>query len=119
METTEPVVEVDVPARLKEIFAAFEAKGAPGAEIAKTFVFELEGTGGGRHLLSLSPEGVTHEDDYSGDADVVVKLTVDDFLALADGGFDGRLAAASERIELTGDMEAAERMLGLIEPEEA
>jgi hypothetical protein len=43
---------------------------------------------------------------------------VDDFLAIADSNFDGRLAVASERIELSGDMELAEGLVGFIEPEE-
>ena len=44
-----------------------------------------------------------------------MKLSVDDFLAIADGNFDGRLAVASERIEFDGDMSAAESLLSWIE----
>ena len=47
-----------------------------------------------------------------------VKLSVDDFLAIADGTFDGRLAVASERIEIDGDLTAAENLLAAIEPTE-
>jgi putative sterol carrier protein len=119
METIETEVQVDVPARLEEIFNAFQTKGAEGADSEATFVFELEGEHGGRHLLKTGPDSVSWERDYAGEADVVVKLTTEDFLAIADGKFDGRLAVASERIELDGDRELAERMLGLIEPEDA
>jgi putative sterol carrier protein len=119
METIETEEQVDVPARLEEIFQAFQVKGAAGAQSDATFVFELEGEHGGRHLLKTGPEAVVWEKDYAGEADVVLKLSAEDFLAMADGNFDGRLAVASERIELEGDRELAETMLALIEPEQA
>ena len=36
------------------------------------------------------------------------------FVAIADGDFDGRLAVASERLEITGDRALAERLLDLV-----
>ena len=119
METEEVEVQPDAAARIKEIFEAFESKGAVGAEGPASLLFRLEGEGGGEHLLRLSPEGVSWEKDYSGDADVEIKLSVADLLAIADGNFDGRLAVASERIELAGNLELAEKVLGWIEPDEA
>ena len=110
---------MDAAARVEEIFRAFETKGAAGAKSAAQYAFELQGTGGGRHLLRLGPDGVSWEKDSTGTADVTVKLTIDDFLAIADGSFDGRLALASERIEIAGDLDAAEQLLSAIEPEEA
>src|SRR5688572_20805782 len=111
-ETQEtPAAAPDAGARLEEIFRAFEAKGAAGAKAATQYAFELQGSGGGRHVLRLSPDGVQWEKDSTTDADVTVKLSVDDFLAIADGSFDGRLALASERIEISGDLVAAESLL--------
>jgi putative sterol carrier protein len=119
-ETTEveEIVVVDKAARIEEIFRGFETKGAVGASGDASYLFELEGDDGGTHLLKVSPTGVSWESGYSGEADVSVKLSVDDFLAVADGNFDGRLAVASERIELSGNMELAEGLVGYIEPEE-
>lgn len=120
MDASEEIEQpVDVGARLGEIFHAFEAKGAAGATAPLTVVFQLEGEHGGSHALRISPEAVAWEADYTGEADITAKLTVDDFLAIADGNFDGRLAVASERIELEGNLELAESLLALIEPEEA
>jgi putative sterol carrier protein len=51
------------------------------------------------------------------EADVTVKLAAADFVAIADGDFDGRLAVASERLEITGDRALAERLLKLVEPD--
>jgi putative sterol carrier protein len=108
----------DVGARIEEIFRAFETKGAPAATQSASYAFEIQGESGGRHLLRVGPDGVRWEKDYAGEADVRVRLSVDDFLAIADGTFDGRLAVASERIEIEGDLTAAEALLGSIEPEE-
>jgi len=109
---------LDAAGRIEEIFKAFEKKGAPAADTAATFLFDLQGATGGRHLLRVAPGSVAWTKDYAGDADVRVKLSVDDFLAIADGTFDGRLAVASERIEIDGDLTAAEKLLSAIEPEE-
>ena len=120
METTEELeVQQDPAERLEEIFHAFEAKGAVGATEPMTFVFELEGDVGGTHALLISTDGVTWKRDHEGDADVTVKLSTEDFLSIADGNFDGRLAVASERIELSGNLELAECLVAFIEPEEA
>jgi putative sterol carrier protein len=108
----------DPGARIEEIFRAFETKGAQAETAAATYLFDLQGPAGGRHLLRIGSGAVRWEKDYDGDADVKVKLSVDDFLAIADGSFDGRLAVASERIEVDGDLTAAESLLGAIEPEE-
>jgi len=116
---TEAVVEIDKAARIEEIFRGFEAKGAIGAPGDASYLFDLEGDAGGTHLLRISPTAVKWESGYSGEADVSVKLSVEDFLAIADGSFDGRLAVASERIELVGNMELAEGLVGFIEPEES
>jgi ubiquinone biosynthesis protein UbiJ len=90
-----------------------------GATGDASYLFELDGENGGSHLLRVSPTQVKWEAGYAGDADVRIKLSVTDFLAMADGNFDGRLAAASERIELSGDMQLAESLVGFVEPEES
>jgi len=111
--------ELEPADRIEEIFHAFEAKAAPGASAETSYLFVLEGPAGGRHLLRVSPAGITWEKGYAGAADVTIKLSVDDFLAIADGNFDGRLAVASERIEIDGDRQAAEGLFRAIEAEEA
>jgi putative sterol carrier protein len=118
METTETPTPAATADRLKEIFDAFVAKGARGATETSRFVFDLTGDGGGRFLLTLAPDGVTWKAGYAdAEADVTVKLAAADFVAIADGDFDGRLAVASERIEIAGDRSLAERMSDLIEPD--
>ena len=114
---TEPIVTPEE--RLKEIFDAFEANGAPGIEDATNVLFVLDGEGGGSHLLSLAPGKTTWNAGYEGEADVSVKLSVEDFFAIADGKFDGRLGIASERLEVSGDLDKAALMLRAVAPIEA
>ena len=118
METTDTRTPATTADRLKEIFDAFVAKGARGASATARFLFDLTGEGGGRYVLTLGPDAVTwttgHDD---GAADVTVKLAATDLVAIADGDFDGRLAVASERVEIAGDRALAERMLDLVEPD--
>ncbi len=118
-ETTELAPAPPASERIEEIFRAFEAKGAPHADAERVFIFELTGDDGGRHALEVGPTAVRWRRDYSGSGDVTVRLSVEDFLAIADGRFDGRLAVASERIEVTGDLDAAERLFHAFEAEEA
>ncbi len=121
METTETVVAApDITGRVKEIFDAFTIRGAPGAATPATFVFDLTGDHGGRFFLERTTDRVSWKVGSDADApDVKVKLTAADFVAIADGQFDGRLAVASERIEISGDRALAERMLELIDPDAA
>ena len=118
MDSETPTPAPEPAARIEEIFRAFETKGAQAEATAATYLFDLQGPAGGRHLLRVGPGSVSWQKDYDGDADVKLKISVDDFLAIADGTFDGRLAVASERIEVNGDLKAAENLLGTIEPEE-
>lgn len=113
--------ETEAPApsrveRLREIFEAFHAHGAPQAVQTTRYRFELTGEHGGSFMLTLSPSGATWEQADEGDADVTVRLTVDDLIAIADGEIDGRFAVASERIEIEGSLEVAAAMLSQVAP---
>jgi len=116
-EESEPQPSTDE--RLSEIFSAFEEYGAAGATESQTCLFRLTGDAGGDYLLTTADGKATVEKDGSGDADITVTLPAEDLVRMADGDFDGRLAVASERIEIDGDLELAAALLGIIEPEEA
>ena len=123
METTETASgSTDIAARVKEILDAFVLRGALGATTPATFAFDLTGEHGGRFLLKPAADGVSWAGAGTTDetpADVTVKLAAADFVAIADGQFDGRLAVVSERIEIAGDRALAERMLELVDPDAA
>ena len=102
--------------RVREIFAAFEAQGAPGATSTSRYLLKLGGTATGTFLLEAGPSGVRWKNGEGESADVTIRLDTSDFIAIADGSLDGRLALASEKIELEGDLPSAAQLLSLFFP---
>ncbi len=121
-EATEEIVEetpeISPGERLEEIFNAFERKGPTGTDSPVVYRFELDGDGGGNYAVRVDNDGVTRETSDSAEANVTVKLTVEDFLKIADGSFDGELAVRSERIEFEGDMDLVAKCVELINYED-
>lgn len=111
-----PTVAPTVQDRVREIFAAFEALGATGAETTTRYLLRLGGTATGTFLLEVSPTGTRWKTGEGESADVTIRIDTNDFIAIADGSLDGRLALASEKIELDGDLASASRLLGLFFP---
>ena len=102
--------------RVREIFSAFETQGAPGATTASRYLLKLGGAATGTFLLEVTPSGVHWKNGEGETADVTIKIDTGDFIAIADGSLDGRLALASEKIELDGDLGAAAQLLRLFFP---
>lgn len=105
--------------RVREIFSAFEAQGAPGATSTSRYLLKLGGNATGTFLLEVSPSGVHWKNGDGESADVTIRIDTSDFIAIADGSLDGRLALASEKIELEGNLEQAAQMLPLFFPAQA
>jgi putative sterol carrier protein len=120
MSTPNPAAtQGTLPERLSQIFDAFVAYG-PGAATSTTrYLFRLTGQAPGAYMLVVSPEGVKWQSGEAPDADVTIKIDAGDLVAIADGSLDGRLALASEKIELEGNLEAAAQMVNAICPAEA
>ncbi|HYC53856.1 MAG TPA: SCP2 sterol-binding domain-containing protein [Candidatus Binatia bacterium] len=120
MSTPNPAAtQGTLPERLKQIFDAFVAYG-PGATATTTrYLFRLTGQAPGAYLLVVSPEGVSWQSADSTPADVTIRIDAGDLVAIADGSLDGRLALASEKMELEGDLELAAQMVNSICPAEA
>lgn len=104
---------------MREIFAAFEAQGAPGATTTTRYLLRLGGNATGVFLLEVGPDGVRWKQGENESADATIQLDTSDFIAIADGSLDGRLALASEKIELEGDLQAAAGLVRLFFPTES
>jgi predicted lipid carrier protein YhbT len=102
--------------RVREIFSAFEAQGAPGVTTTARYLLRLAGNATGTFLLEVSPTGVQWKNGEGEEADVTIRMDTSDFIAIADGSLDGRLALASEKIDLEGDLGVAAQMLHLFFP---
>ncbi len=101
---------------MREIFAAFEAQGAPAVTTTTRYLLKLGGNATGTFLLEVSPDGVRWKQGENETADATIRLETSDFIAIADGSLDGRLALASEKIELEGNLEAAAGLVRLFFP---
>jgi len=110
--TTPPTVQD----RVREIFGAFEAQGAAGATTTTRYLLKLGGSATGTFLLEVSPSGVHWKTGEGESADATILIDTSDFIAIADGSLDGRLALASEKIELEGDLASAAQLLRLFFP---
>jgi putative sterol carrier protein len=108
----ESKTEVPVSERLEALFAAFAEHGAPGTPGQASYLFDLTGAHGGRHLLRIDSGTASWDADDDGSADVTIRLSTEDLLAIADGRMDGRFAVSSERIEIEGDLDKAAGMIG-------
>lgn len=111
-----PTVPPTVQDRVREIFSAFEAQGAPGATTTTRYLLKLEGSATGVFLLEVTPSGVHWKNGEGESADATIRIDTSDFIAIADGSLDGRLALASEKIELEGDLPSAAQLLSLFFP---
>ncbi|HEY2775540.1 MAG TPA: SCP2 sterol-binding domain-containing protein [Candidatus Binatia bacterium] len=121
MTSTETAIPTAAPAptlqdRVREIFSAFEAQGAPGATTTTRYLLKLAGSATGTFVLEVSPTGVRWMNGDGESAETTIKLDTSDFIAIADGSLDGRLALASEKIEIEGDLAAAATLLRLFFP---
>jgi putative sterol carrier protein len=99
--------------RIDEILGAFERQPVTGVESPVRYRFDLTGDEPISVVLAVTPEGIRRE-EAGGDADVTVKLSMGDFVRIADGSFDGQLAVRSERIEIDGSLEQAAKLLEIV-----
>ena len=99
--------------RLEEIIGAFERQPVVGVDSPVRYRFDLSGDEPVSFVLAVTPEGILRE-EAGGDADVTVKLSLGDFVRIADGSFDGQLAVRSERIEIDGSLEQAAKLLEMV-----
>lgn len=113
---TTPTAPPTVQDRVREIFAAFEAQGAPGATTTSRYLLKLGGSATGTFLLEITPSGVHWKNGEGEITDSTIKIDTSDFIAIADGSLDGRLALASEKIEIEGDLPSAAQLLSLFFP---
>lgn len=115
VQESEPII-VDPGARLEQLFRDFESHGAPGATESKTFLLHVTGDATTDHLLTLAPSGASwdHECEPDAASDVEITMELADLIAVIDGRIDARLAVASERIEVAGDLQAARTMIGMV-----
>ncbi|MFZ5610164.1 MAG: SCP2 sterol-binding domain-containing protein [Pseudomonadota bacterium] len=92
---------------LAEVTQQMKSRIGDGAGIGKVIKFDFGGDGVLRIDDSQSPAVVNNED---GAADVTIKVTMDDFKAIASGEQNPQMAFMMGKLKIEGDMGLAMRL---------
>ena len=88
--------------------ARISEHGDAAGTLGAVYRFVLEGEGGGTWTLNLGDApGVT---EGAGDADCVLRLSADDYVALVEGRTDGQQLYFSGKLHVDGDMSLAVKL---------
>jgi hypothetical protein len=84
-------------------------------ELGGRFAFDISGEGGGRWLLDLDRASIVAA---SGEADLAIRMSAEDFAALLAGTLDGGEAVTTGRMRFTGDQSLFSRLARLTQLEQ-
>lgn len=91
--------------QMQQAFKPDEAKG-----VDATFNFDLTGDGGGQWHMTIADGTCSLAEGLTEKADVTLRTSTDDWIAMLSGTLDDTMAYMSGRLKVEGDMGLAERM---------
>lgn len=86
----------------------FQAQNAGG--IDAIFQFELSGDGGGTYHVVVKDGAMTVIEGAHASPTVVLKMTGDEYVKMANGKLDGRMAFMSGKMKVSGQIPMAMKM---------
>ncbi len=96
---------------LQERFIAAEAKG-----VDATFVYQLEGAGGGTWTVKVSDGKLTVEPGAAGAPTVTYTMKADNYIKLANGEMNGAMAFMTRKLKVSGSIPMAQKMNKFLPP---
>jgi putative sterol carrier protein len=96
---------------LQERFVAAEADG-----VDATFVYELEGPGGGTWTVRVRDGQVSAEPGAIGEPTVTYKMKADNYVKLANGEMNGAMAFMTRKLKVSGSIAMAQKMNKFLPP---
>jgi putative sterol carrier protein len=95
-----------------ELFASLPERfrSERAGDLRATYVFELEGEGGGSWTVRVADGSLSVEDAAAPETDVTVRAKADDWMAIVEGRMDPQLAYLSKRLRVTGNLQLALRL---------
>ena len=96
---------------LHERFIPEEAKG-----VEATFVYELEGNGGGTWTVKVKDGNITAEPGAIPEPTVTYKMKADQYVKLANGEINGAMAFMTRKLKVGGSIVMAQRMNKFLPP---
>jgi predicted lipid carrier protein YhbT len=94
-----------------ELFASLPERfrSERAGDLRATYVFELEGEGGGSWTVRVA-DGSLSVDESASEADVTVCAKAGDWIAIVEGRMDPQLAYLTKRLRVTGNLQLALRL---------
>src|SRR5262245_17979422 len=96
---------------INERFVAEEAKG-----VNATFVYELEGPGGGTWTLTVTDGKVSVAAGAAANPTVTYKMAAEAYVQLANGEINGAKAFLTRKLKVSGSIPMAQKMNKFLPP---
>ncbi len=96
---------------IQERFRPEEAKG-----VNATFVYELDGAGGGTWTVRVTDGKVTVEPGGVPEPTVTYKISADNYVKLANGELNGAKAFLTRKLKVSGSIPMAQKMNKFLPP---
>jgi putative sterol carrier protein len=95
-----------------ELFASLPERfrSERAGDLRATYVFELDGEGGGTWTARVGDGSLTVEEGSTPEADVTVRAKAEDWMAIVEGRMDPQLAYLTKRLRVTGNLQLALRL---------
>ncbi|HTJ44515.1 MAG TPA: SCP2 sterol-binding domain-containing protein [Kofleriaceae bacterium] len=102
----------------KEYFETVQERFLPehASGIDATFVYELEGAGGGTWTVRVKDKTVTVEPGTVPSPTVTYKMKADDYVNLANGDLNGAKAFLTRKLKVSGSIPMAQKMNKFLPP---
>jgi putative sterol carrier protein len=96
---------------IQERFIADEAKG-----VDATFVYQLEGAGGGTWTVRVRDGKLSVEPGAVGEPTVTYTMKADNYVKLANGEMNGAMAFMTRKLKVSGSIPMAQKMNKFLPP---
>lgn len=96
---------------LQERFIADQAAG-----VDATFVYELDGSGGGTWTVSVTGGQLTVVTGAVPSPTVSYKMSADNYVKLANGDMNGTMAVMTRKLKVGGSIQMAQKMSKFLPP---
>lgn len=95
-----------------ELFASLPERfrSERAGDLRATYAFELSGDDGGSWTVRVADGALTVSDGAEPGADVTLRATADDWMAIVEGRKDPQLAFLTGKLNVTGDLQLALRL---------
>jgi putative sterol carrier protein len=105
-------------ASCKEYFDTVQERFIPdqASGVDATFVYELEGTGGGTWTVRVKDKSITVEPGTAASPTVTYKMKAQDYVDLANGELNGAKAFLTRKLKVSGSIPMAQKMNKFLPP---